>query len=139
MLADIVARCGIDQPALSRLENGHTPNPTLDTLWRYAAALGKRLVLMAEDVAEMRARGGRIVGLVLPHTGAEGLARQPPLSAGIDEWLRTAISLSSPTIFALLLASANQRRCHARLRRLPPPAWKARRMPKAWGRIICWK
>jgi transcriptional regulator with XRE-family HTH domain len=61
-LADVSARCDIDQPALSRLENGHTPNPTLDTLWRYAAALGKRLVLTAEDVAEARGRranGGR--------------------------------------------------------------------------------
>src|SRR6266536_1575497 len=26
-LADLSARCGIDQPALSRLENGRTPNP----------------------------------------------------------------------------------------------------------------
>jgi transcriptional regulator with XRE-family HTH domain len=41
---------GIDQPALSRLENGHNRNPTLDTLWKYAAALGKRLVLSAEDL-----------------------------------------------------------------------------------------
>src|SRR5712692_6103858 len=47
-LADVSARCGIDQPALSRLENGHTPNPTVDTLWRYAAAVGRRLVLSAE-------------------------------------------------------------------------------------------
>jgi hypothetical protein len=51
-LADISARCGIDQPALSRLENGHTPNPTLDTLWLYAAAVGKRLVLSAEDIPD---------------------------------------------------------------------------------------
>jgi hypothetical protein len=29
----------------------------LDTLWRYAAALGKRLVLRAEDVADRRGRG----------------------------------------------------------------------------------
>lgn len=50
-LADLSARCGIDQPALSRLENGHTTNPTLDTLWRYAAATGKRLVLSAEDIS----------------------------------------------------------------------------------------
>ncbi len=58
-LADVSARCGIDQPALSRLENGHTPNPTLETLWRYAAALGKRLVLSAEDLPVMlRARTG---------------------------------------------------------------------------------
>jgi hypothetical protein len=51
-LADVSARCGIDQPALSRLENGHNPNPTVDTLWRYAAALGKRLVLSTEDVQD---------------------------------------------------------------------------------------
>src|SRR5229473_3508779 len=49
-LADVSARCGIDQPALSRLENGLTRNPTLDTLWRYAAAVGKRLVLSAADI-----------------------------------------------------------------------------------------
>ena len=53
-MAEVSARCGIDQPALSRLENGHTPNPTLDTLWRYAAAVGKRLVLSAEDISEAR-------------------------------------------------------------------------------------
>src|SRR3989442_9571484 len=53
-LADVSARCGIDQPALSRLENGRTPNPTLDTLWRYAAAVGKRLVLSAEDIKDTR-------------------------------------------------------------------------------------
>lgn len=54
-LADVSARCGIDQAALSRLENGRTRNPTLDTLWRYAAAVGKRLVLTAEDVQDARA------------------------------------------------------------------------------------
>jgi transcriptional regulator with XRE-family HTH domain len=52
-----VAPCGIEQPALSRLESGHTPNPTLDTLWRFAAALGKRLVLTGEEV---RVTGGRL-------------------------------------------------------------------------------
>src|SRR5688572_10401452 len=63
-LADLSARCGIDQPALSRLENGHTPNPTLDTLWRYAAAVGQRLVLSAEAIPNPRPKaappnGGR--------------------------------------------------------------------------------
>ena len=53
-LADVSARCGIDQPALSRLENGHTQNPTVDTLWRYAAAVGQRLVLSTEDVRDTR-------------------------------------------------------------------------------------
>ena len=56
-VADVSARCGIDQPTPSRLENGHPPNPTLDTLWRYAAALGKRLVLTAEEVPDTRGRG----------------------------------------------------------------------------------
>jgi DNA-binding XRE family transcriptional regulator len=63
-LADLSARCGIDQPALSRLENGRSPNPTLDTLWRYAAAVGKRLVLSAEDVQYTRAVPANIVRTV---------------------------------------------------------------------------
>jgi transcriptional regulator with XRE-family HTH domain len=49
-LADVSRRCGIDLPALSRLENGHNPNPTIETLWKYAAALGKRLVLSTQDL-----------------------------------------------------------------------------------------
>jgi DNA-binding XRE family transcriptional regulator len=53
-LAEVSQRCGIDQPALSRLENGHNKNPTLDTLWRYAAAVGKRLLLSAEDIRDTR-------------------------------------------------------------------------------------
>lgn len=36
---------GMDQASLSRLENGRQPNPTVDTLWRYARALGRQLVL----------------------------------------------------------------------------------------------
>jgi len=47
-------RCGIDQPALSRLENGRNKNPTLDTLWRYAAAVGRRLVLTTEAIRDTR-------------------------------------------------------------------------------------
>jgi hypothetical protein len=54
-LADVSARCGIDQAALSDLESGHTRNPTLDALWRYAAGVGKRLVLAAEDIKDTRA------------------------------------------------------------------------------------
>jgi len=43
-LADVSRRSGIDPAALSRLENGLHSNPTLDTLYRYAAAIGKRVV-----------------------------------------------------------------------------------------------
>jgi hypothetical protein len=57
-LAEVSRRCGIDQPALSRLENGHNKNPTLDTLWRYAAAVGKRLVLTTETIRDTRPAQG---------------------------------------------------------------------------------
>jgi len=53
-LAEVSKRCGIDQPALSRLENGHNKNPTLDALWRYAAAVGWRLLLNTEAIADTR-------------------------------------------------------------------------------------
>jgi hypothetical protein len=39
----------MDQASLSRLENGRQPNPTIDTLWRYAHAVGKQLVLTHAD------------------------------------------------------------------------------------------
>ncbi len=44
-LAVVARRTGMDEATLSRLENGRQPNPTVDTLWRYAAAVGRRLVL----------------------------------------------------------------------------------------------
>jgi hypothetical protein len=61
-LADGSARCGIDQLARSRLENGHTPNPTLDTLWRCAGqtigADGGRGAVYADASGEWWVRGG---------------------------------------------------------------------------------
>jgi len=58
-LADVSRRCGIDQPALSRLENGHNKNPALDTLWRYAAAVGRRLILTTEPIRDTRPAQGK--------------------------------------------------------------------------------
>jgi len=58
-LAEVSRRCGIDQPALSRLENGHNKNPTLDTLWRYAAAVGRRLILTTEAIRDTRLAKGK--------------------------------------------------------------------------------
>jgi DNA-binding XRE family transcriptional regulator len=40
-LAAVAKRSGIDKAALSRLENGHHDNPTLETILRYLAAIGK--------------------------------------------------------------------------------------------------
>jgi DNA-binding XRE family transcriptional regulator len=48
-LNDVAERSGIDKASLSRLENGWYPNPTLNTLARYARGIGKRLVLDLED------------------------------------------------------------------------------------------
>ena len=49
-LAETSERSGLDKAMLSRLENGKIPNPTVATLWRYAAALGMTLSLSAEKV-----------------------------------------------------------------------------------------
>lgn len=48
-LATLSKRTGMDKATLSRLENGRQPNPTVDTLWRYARAVGRRLVLTHTD------------------------------------------------------------------------------------------
>lgn|SRR5436190_22608104 len=47
-------RTGIDKAALSRLENGVADNPTINTLNRYAAALGKVLLLKVADEPKRR-------------------------------------------------------------------------------------
>lgn len=39
-LADVAERSGMDRAAISRLENGVYVNPTVDTLYRYAQAIG---------------------------------------------------------------------------------------------------
>lgn len=51
-LADIHERTGIDRSALSRLENNEDANPTLNTLERYAAAVGKELVVVLANSEE---------------------------------------------------------------------------------------
>lgn len=50
-LADVSARSGIDKGALSRLENAANANPKLDTLTRYADALGVKLRISVADKA----------------------------------------------------------------------------------------
>jgi ribosome-binding protein aMBF1 (putative translation factor) len=42
-LAEVSADTGMDPAVLSRLETGRVANPTVDTLIRYATALGQRL------------------------------------------------------------------------------------------------
>lgn len=44
-LADLTRLTGMDRSALSKLETGQRLNPTIETLVRYADAVGKRLVV----------------------------------------------------------------------------------------------
>ena len=48
-LADLTDRTGMDRSALSKLETGQRPNPTIETLARYAEAVGKRLLVTLAD------------------------------------------------------------------------------------------
>ena len=48
-LADVMNRTGMERSAISKLETGQRPNPTIDTLVRYAEAVGKKLVVKLAD------------------------------------------------------------------------------------------
>ena len=48
-LSDLTEITGMDRSALSKLETGRRPNPTVETLVRYADAVGKRLVVSLVD------------------------------------------------------------------------------------------
>lgn len=48
-LAELSAKTGIDSAALSRLENGKAVNPTIDTLYRVAAALDTVISCVLRD------------------------------------------------------------------------------------------
>ena len=48
-LSDLTEITGMDRSALSKLETGQRANPTVETLVRYAEAVGKRLVVTLAD------------------------------------------------------------------------------------------
>ena len=52
--SEVARRAGMDEPALSRIETGKNPNPTLDTLTRIAKALGKNVPFVNHDQQETR-------------------------------------------------------------------------------------
>src|SRR5213078_2732257 len=43
-IGDVAVRSGLDRAVVSRLENGKQDNPTVATLMRYGAAVGKRFL-----------------------------------------------------------------------------------------------
>src|SRR5438105_1564342 len=59
-LAALSKLTGMDQATLSRLENGRQPNPTVDTLWRYASAVGRQLVLTHTDAVARERTNGKV-------------------------------------------------------------------------------
>jgi hypothetical protein len=58
-IGDVAERSGLDRAVISRLENGKQDNPTIATLMRYAAAIGKRFLWCYEDLAKGRAGSGK--------------------------------------------------------------------------------
>ena len=50
-IGDVAERSGLDRAVVSRLENAKQDNPTVATLMRYAAAIGKRFLWSYEDLA----------------------------------------------------------------------------------------
>ena len=51
-ISDVAKRSGLDRAVISRLENGKQDNPTVATLMRYAAAIGKRFLWTYENVTK---------------------------------------------------------------------------------------
>ena len=51
-LADIKTSTGIEKSNLSRLEHDPLANPTIDTLCRYAEAVGKEIVITLVDTSK---------------------------------------------------------------------------------------
>jgi DNA-binding XRE family transcriptional regulator len=49
-IGTVAKRSGLDRAVVSRLENGKQDNPTVATLMRYAAAVGKRFLWTYEDL-----------------------------------------------------------------------------------------
>ena len=62
-ISDVADRSGLDRAVISRLENGKQDNPTVATLMRYAAAVGKRFLWSYDDlgnsVAASSGKAGR--------------------------------------------------------------------------------
>jgi DNA-binding XRE family transcriptional regulator len=54
-LSDMKARTGIERSTLSRLENNAEANPTVNTLTRYAEAVGKKVFVVFADTDDVEA------------------------------------------------------------------------------------
>jgi len=57
-VSEVAERSGLDRAVVSRLENGKQDNPTIATLMRYAAAIGKRFLWSYEDLPAKKVING---------------------------------------------------------------------------------
>src|SRR5215210_5126455 len=80
-LADLAGRTGMDKAFLSRLETGKQGNPTMDTVARYAQALGKRVEFAIRDL-EPRPGDSAAANGTAPANGAAGKTRRARKGAG---------------------------------------------------------
>jgi DNA-binding XRE family transcriptional regulator len=69
-IGEVAQRSGLDRAVVSRLENGKQDNPTVATLMRYAAAIGKRLLWCYDDLAASVAKPPAASGLRQTRRGA---------------------------------------------------------------------
>jgi ribosome-binding protein aMBF1 (putative translation factor) len=60
-IGEVADRSGLDRAVISRLENGKQDNPTVATLMRYAAAIGKRFLWTFEN-SESNSRRAAVSG-----------------------------------------------------------------------------
>ena len=58
-LAEVSERSGMDKAMLSRLENGHVPNPGVETISRYLNALDKGIEWRFVDIDKPRKQKAR--------------------------------------------------------------------------------
>lgn len=70
-LGQVAERTGLDETALTRLESGHTPSPSLYHLWQYALALGPKGRFVGFVVAEMFSASLQATAEVPPEQPAE--------------------------------------------------------------------
>src|SRR5437899_2570676 len=98
----------MDQATLSRLVHGRQPNPTVDTLWRYARAVGRRLVLTHAGGEATQQRNGSSFAFAGPSTASRRRTRSFPCGVPLG-------TLPSSTVFTFSFCDIRGA-AHARLR-----------------------
>ncbi len=81
-LEQLAERAGMDAAALSRLETGKAFNPTISTIFRIAAALGKGLKLAFEDAVPPKTASAQSAELQKVAEQLQGLAAKVNVLAG---------------------------------------------------------